>query len=407
MSDFDDSYENGPKGGSNQPSTTPAATYEALKWRAPRLARDLLKRGFKPIPERPDNRAPMLGDQWHKVEITEKVLDTHFCKYSDLNVAAQLGPASNNLTDFDADCEIARTLAPRFLPKTDMIFGRASARRSHYEYYSDLCNTRNEDAIRFSDPVEASGDAASGDHKNMILELRIGGGGKGSKTTFPGSIHYLTHELIEYEPGCDGEPARVDGKELLRAATLCATACLLARHCKELTIDAGRAIGDLFAGCKASVSEARQVAEAICAYRNNDTSQGTGFVTAVASAHASHTSDIGNPLAKLLNLKLKDARQVVERIALWLGAMMERGGDEGADDSYGRPTPSRGVDPHIASMNEQFALVILRNGHAFLKHDEVDEHGRPVLTLWSADTFMEWHADRRKRPTQRCRARLD
>lgn len=51
-------------------------------------------------------------------------------------------------------------------------------------------------------------------------------------------------------------------------------------------------------------------------------------------------------------------------------------------------------DPDIAEMNEQFALVILRNGHAFLKLDEVDEKGRPVLTLWNKDTFTEWLADR-------------
>lgn len=361
------------------------------------MAAALLKRGFKPIPERANDRKPLLGDQWHKVEVTEKTLAKQF-RYTDINVGVQLGAVSNKLTDFDANCKEARDLAPHFLPKTGMIFGRASARRSHYEYFTNLCNTRTEDAIRFSDPVEeARGKAALGDHKDMILELRIGGGGKAAKSTFPGSLHWATAEPIEYEPGFDGEPALVDGDKLLCAARLCASACLLSRHCKDLTIDAARAIGDLFASVKASGVEAQQVAEAVCAYRNPDTAQATAFVAAVAAGYASYTSSVGNPLAKLLRLKLKDGRRVVERIVLWLSAMPEEGLGEGREDggyegcALGK---SSRVDPHVAKLNEQFALVILRSGHAFLKTDEVDEQGRPRLTLWNTDTFMEWLNDR-------------
>jgi hypothetical protein len=143
----------------------------------------LLTRGFKPIPEDPRNRKPMLGNQWHKVEVTEKTL-LHQFRYTDINVGVQLGAVSKGLIDFDADCKEARAFAARFMPETAMIFGRASARAAHRLYTSNLYAARSEDAIKFKDPVaEARGDLE--DHMGMLLELRIGGGGKGVKTTFP------------------------------------------------------------------------------------------------------------------------------------------------------------------------------------------------------------------------------
>jgi hypothetical protein len=61
----------------------------------------------------------------------------------------------------------------------------------------------------------------------MLLELKIGGGGKGSQSVFPGSTHE-SGEAIEWDR--DGELKSVDDDELLRQVRRLAVAVLLARH---------------------------------------------------------------------------------------------------------------------------------------------------------------------------------
>jgi hypothetical protein len=60
----------------------------------------------------------------------------------------------------------------------------------------------------------------------MLVELRIGGGGKGAQTVFPGSTHE-SGETITWDK--DGGPAAVDGKDLARRAKMLAAASLIAR----------------------------------------------------------------------------------------------------------------------------------------------------------------------------------
>ena len=234
-------------------------------------------------------RAPTLKD-WHKTEITRKQLAQYFFG-ADVNVAVQMGKASGGLTDLDADCEAARRLAPRFMPATGMKFGRASARGSHYEYITNLWETRSEAVLKYEDPLAGDDDERreNGDHAKTILELRIGGAGKAAKTTFPGSIHYKTSELIEFEPDGDGAPSPVDGAGLVRAASLCATACLLSRYLADHTEQGGLGIGSLLASLKATAPEAAQVAEALAPEEAFKEAVARGF----ASLHFSRGWRIG------------------------------------------------------------------------------------------------------------------
>jgi hypothetical protein len=61
----------------------------------------------------------------------------------------------------------------------------------------------------------------------MLVELRLGGGGKAAQTIFPGSIHE-SGEPIEWVR--EGEPATVDCATLLAAAARLAAASLLLRR---------------------------------------------------------------------------------------------------------------------------------------------------------------------------------
>jgi hypothetical protein len=132
-----------------------------------------------------------------------------------MNIGVQLGPVSGGLTDIDLDCVEAVSLAPYFLPQTNTIFGRKSKPRSHWLYITD--DPDHEKAtIKLTD-----------DNKKAIIELRMGGGGKGAQTVFPGSTHE-SGEKIEWAES--GEPAKNSCTVLNEAITKIAVGALLARY---------------------------------------------------------------------------------------------------------------------------------------------------------------------------------
>jgi hypothetical protein len=179
---------------------------------------DYITRGWTPVPVAFRSKKPSAGDGWHLTHVNASNVAQHF-NGSEQNVGIQMGPASHNLTDGDMDTEEARVIAPFFMPKTKSKFGRASARWSHYLYYSDLADKPGIGAtIVFKDPAT----------KETILELRVGGDGKGAQTVAPGSIHEGSGERIVWEE--DGEPTRIAGDDLLRCAKIVAALALLARH---------------------------------------------------------------------------------------------------------------------------------------------------------------------------------
>jgi hypothetical protein len=182
------------------------------------LALDYIMRGWRPVPVAFRSKRPTGGYGWHLIHIDASNA-AQFFNGDDQNVGIQMGPASQGLTDGDMDTEEARTIAPYFMPRTKSKFGRASARWSHYLYYSDLAdNTGIGGAVHFKDPTT----------KEMILELRIGGDGRGAQTVAPGSVHEDTGEQIVWDE--DGEPTRIAGDDLLRCAKITAALALLARH---------------------------------------------------------------------------------------------------------------------------------------------------------------------------------
>jgi hypothetical protein len=138
----------------------------------------------------PRSKKP-IGRGWQSKQLTTDDLAKSFD--GEQNVGVLLGSASDGLVDVDLDNPIAVALAPRFLPNTGAIFGRASKPRSHWLYrVTDGATTK-----KFQ-----SSDGA------MIVEIRS----DGAQTMFPPSIHPSGEEVTW---DTDSEPAQVVASELL------------------------------------------------------------------------------------------------------------------------------------------------------------------------------------------------
>src|SRR4051794_18519950 len=102
-------------------------------------ARSYLQQGWNPLPLRPAAKNPTQAD-WQTTKTTYANVDSLF-RNSRSNIGIRLGSASNGLCDLDVDAPEARLMAEDVLPKTKAVFGRKSARRSHYLYETDLHKT--------------------------------------------------------------------------------------------------------------------------------------------------------------------------------------------------------------------------------------------------------------------------
>src|SRR5262249_41744756 len=168
-------------------------------------------RGWKPVPVSRKTKKP-IGTGWQK-----RAYDPAQFNANAQNIAIQLGAVSGGLVDVDLDTTAAVGFAPEFLPSTNTIFGHRSKPCSHQLYVSGLCDTEKSAAIQFRE-------FTNGHAGQVIVELRIGGNGKGAATVVPPSMHE-TGETVEWAR--DGELARVAGDDLKRAVIKLAVACLL------------------------------------------------------------------------------------------------------------------------------------------------------------------------------------
>ncbi len=180
------------------------------------IALDYIGRGWNPTPIKYQEKGPTEAG-WQSRVIDANNASRYF-NGERMNIGVILGPSSQGLTDIDLDCNEALAISPYILPKTGAIFGRASSRASHRLYYTDLSASSDTAVMNFNDPAT----------KERMLELRIGGGGKGAQTIFPGSTHKETAEPIEWDER--GKPALVDDDDLLRRVRDLAAYSLIARN---------------------------------------------------------------------------------------------------------------------------------------------------------------------------------
>ena len=174
------------------------------------IADSYVKRGWQPIPVAYMGKNPIAGKGWQKQRLTKEDLPNHF-NGKRCNTGVMLGDPSN-LTDIDLDCPEARSMADKYLPQTNAVFGRKSSPSSHW-IYEGVTET-----VQFKDPVDGS----------TLVEIRSNTKkGTPCQTVFPGSVH-TSGEDIEWVN--DGIPAKVDVDELIKSVSRLAAAALLLKH---------------------------------------------------------------------------------------------------------------------------------------------------------------------------------
>jgi putative DNA primase/helicase len=232
-----------------------------LKASAAHIALGYTKRGWNPVPVPYKTKVPV-GQEWQR-RVIRDVDVPRFFNGGPQNIGVQMGASSGGLTDIDLDCPEAVAIASWILPSTPAIFGRASNRASHRLYRTDLHDAVYGAEEKFQDPKRI----ADGVAKVTLLEIRIGGKDaqgeiKGAQTVFPGSVHESGEE-IKWEEA--GEPAQVDGGDLVRRAKLLAAGCLFARYWPGTGIrqDAALALGGFLARAGVPTDQIKCLAEGI------------------------------------------------------------------------------------------------------------------------------------------------
>jgi hypothetical protein len=165
-----------------------------------------------PVPHREKNVGALNGENYQDLRLTPHDLDAKFPEGKKRNIAALLGAASGNLADIDLDCKEAIVAGRRFLPRSNWVFGRKSARASHHEYR--VIGALETHQFRDVD-------------RSVIAELRYSG-----TSIYPPSFHRETGEVIMWERFGD-ELTEVTADVLYAAVARVAAAAILAIHWPE------------------------------------------------------------------------------------------------------------------------------------------------------------------------------
>ncbi len=262
-----------------------------------------IRMGWAPLPIPHRTKKPLIAD-WPTLRITDADVSRHFNGLP-LNIGVILGPLSGGLSDIDLDCAEAVRLAPLLLPRTGAVFGRKSRRASHWLYQTDLADTADKAVLRFADPTT----------KEMLVELRIGGK-SGAQTVFPGSTHECG-EPIEWEPGRDGLPDKVDGASLRFRVSAIAIGSLLVRHWPGdgSRHEFGLVLGGFLARAGWAPDDAASFVEAVAAVAADP--EAKDRAKAARDAAEGHRS--GRKAYGLPALRGALGTPVADRIAEWIG----------------------------------------------------------------------------------------
>jgi hypothetical protein len=292
------------------------------------IARDMLRRGWNPVPV-PVGKAPK-QKRWQHLVITPENVEAHFNKPR-LNCGIQMGPVSGHLTDVDLDCAEALVLADYFLPATESSYGRRSKRRSHRLYVCEC-------------PEDRAASQWKDEERAVMVELRLGGKGKGAQSVAPGSVH-PSGEFYEWD--VDKGPAHVGYDELRTAVSRLAIACLLMRHwpSKGALHDCALGVGGFFARAGWQAKEIEHLVLSICRVLPGVKEAKKHARTAADSVKA--LAD-GKPVFGLPWMSEFFGKDVASKVATFVGYYK----DDGAEEAKSLEQGAEGV-----SLSDFYALM--------------------------------------------------
>ena len=324
------------------------------------LALDLIARGFAPVPVPVGAKAPNLP-KWQLLRITAETVDQYF-NGTRLNAGAIMGPSSNNLTDVDLDCKEAMALAPSFLPKTNSIYGRASKRRSHYLYYCGDADPKS--VIRLKD-----------DH-SCIVELRLGGSGKGAQSVMPGSLHTSGEQ---YEWDVDGPIASASCAVLKVAITKIAVGTILIRNwpARGSQHDAALVLGGFLARAGWNADDVDHFVTTICTVHGEAELPDAHGRTARDSCerHAEGGQVYGYPQMEE-TFGASAAKQIAKLVRYR------------REDQAPSLTDADALEDRIDEMNEEYAYIIAGTNVAVMTVEDGN------IRLIQPSAFVGWHKNR-------------
>lgn len=212
-------------------------------------AKAYVDRGWAIVPIYRSKKTPLFP-AWQTVtlEMARSSFDEFFPSDKPRNVGCLLGKPSGGLVDVDLDSDMARALAPRFLPDT-LTFGRKGAPTSHWLYHCVGVKTQ-----KFAIP-------------ETIVEIRS----TGCQTVMPGSIH-VSGDHIGFDN--EGDPLDITTEDLQNHVTDLAIASVFApiwpqeggRH------DAALGLAGILRNAKVPRDRASRIVSAICDARGDDDS---------------------------------------------------------------------------------------------------------------------------------------
>ena len=186
----------------------------------------------------------------------------------------------------------------------------------------------------------------------MMLELKIGGGGKGSQSVFPGSTH-TSGEAIEWDR--DGALVTVDDDMLLRQVRRLAVAVMLARHwpAEGARHDAALTVGGFLARAGLDEDAAALMLEAIATAAGDE--QEADRVQAARDAVKQYGN--GGETRGLPKLVETFGEKVANKAAEWLGYQ------SGYQSDNGLPDLVVGHEP--TAVAKELAKLIAQGDHYF------------------------------------------
>ena len=175
---------------------------------------------YQPVLVEPRGKKPAAGNEWQKVRYSLEDVETLMATFTgDYNIGLHL--EASNLVDADLDSVWARRLAPAFLPKSTMKWGRESEPASHWAWRP------TGGKIKYR---KYAGVVGLKDGEGVLLERRAGAG---KQTVIPPSVHKDTGEKIEWVTRHSGPASEVEAKVLCLAFDKLAAASLISSIWKK------------------------------------------------------------------------------------------------------------------------------------------------------------------------------